>query len=251
MRKAEHRTQTTGKVFRDGAIPMMGKELTNLQVSKSPHPTIYLNFLLPIFIIITTNLTTFILINKASIMESFMLSCVVLGVIMWLQKVDTLRGLMQNAVTGMKGVMPAVIILALAYCINTISKEMKTAEYVVETTKAWMSPNLLPFLIFILSGFISFATGTAWGTYAIMIPIALPLAYQFSGETIDALVLASFTAVAGGGVFGDHCSPLSDTTILSSLGSACDHIDHVKTQLPYTLLVAVFVSILYLLVGFC
>ena len=82
-----------------------------------------------------------------------------------------------------------------------------------------------------------------------MVPIALPVAYQFAGGTIDSLVLSSFAAVAGGGVFGDHCSPLSDTTILSSLGSACDHIDHVKTQLPYTLTVAAIVSLLYLIIG--
>ena len=156
---------------------------------------------------------------------------------------------MQNALAGMKGVMPAVVILALAYCINTVSREMKTAEYVVGITKSWMNPGLLPVLAFIISGFISFATGTSWGTYAIMIPIALPLAYQFSGGTINSLVLCSIAAVAGGGVFGDHCSPLSDTTVLSSLGSACDHIDHVKTQLPYTLVVAAIVSILYLIVG--
>jgi len=251
MRRAEERAYKTGKVLRDGAVPMMGKELTELEVSTSPHPNIFLNFLLPVVIIVGTNLTTFFLSGKASVLESFMLACSVLGIIMWLQRVDTLRGLMQTVLAGMKGVMPAVIILALAYCINTISREMKTAEYVVEISRSWMAPGLLPVLVFLISGFISFATGTSWGCYAIMVPIALPLAYQFSGETIDGLVLCSFAAVAGGGVFGDHCSPLSDTTVLSSLGSACDHIDHVKTQLPYTLVVASIVCILYLIVGLC
>ena len=251
MRKAEKRANETGKVIRDGAVPMMGKELTDLEVTKSPYPNIIINFLLPVVLIVGINLTTFFITGKASILESFMLACSVLGIIMWLQRVDTLRGLMQTVLAGMKGVMPAVIILALAYCINTVSREMKTAEYVVAISKSWMIPALLPFLIFLITGFISFATGTAWGSYAIMIPIALPLAYQFSGETINSLVLCSLGAVAGGGVFGDHCSPLSDTTVLSSLGSACDHIDHVKTQLPYTLIVAALVSILYLVIGFC
>ena len=249
MRKAEQRAIKTGKVLRDGAVPMMGKELTELKVTTSSRPNIFLNFLLPVVLIIGTNVTTFIVAGRASVLESFMLACSVLAIIMWLQRVDNLRGIMQNALAGMKGVMPAVVILALAYCINTVSREMKTAEYVVGITKSWMNPGLLPVMAFMISGFISFATGTSWGTYAIMIPIALPLAYQFSGGTINSLVLCSIAAVAGGGVFGDHCSPLSDTTVLSSLGSACDHIDHVKTQLPYTLVVAAIVSILYLIVG--
>jgi len=210
MRKAEERAEKTGKVVRDGATPMMGKELTDLKISDSPYPNILLNFFLPIIIIVGTNITTFIVSGSARVLESFMLACVILGIIMWFQRVDNLRGIMQNAVTGMKGVMPA----------------------------------------FLISGFISFATGTSWGTYAIMVPIALPLAFQFSGGTLDSLVFATFAAVAGGGVFGDHCSPLSDTTVLSSLGSACDHIDHVKTQLSYALVVGAFVSMMYIFIGF-
>lgn len=249
MRRAEERALRTGKVLRDGAVPMMGRELTHLEVSTSPKPSIQLNFLLPVFLIITVNITTFVLTSRASVLESFMLACVVLGVTMWIQKVDNLSGIMKTVYAGMKGVMPAVTILALAYCINTVSREMGTAVFVVRSTEGWMSPILLPVLLFLISSFISFSTGTSWGTYAIMIPIALPLAYQFSGQELGTLMYASFAAVAGGGVFGDHCSPLSDTTVLSSLGSACDHIDHVKTQLPYTLTVAAVVSALYIIVG--
>ena len=179
-----------------------------------------------------------------------MLAAAVLGIVLWLQRVDPLSGLMKSVLAGVKGVMPAVMILALAYCINLLSKEMMTAQYVVGATKQWLTPGLLPIMTFFLSAFISFATGTSWGTYAIMIPIALPLAYQFSGETFSSVVLGTFAAVGGGGVFGDHCSPLSDTTVLASLGSASDHIDHVRTQLPYALSVAAVVSILYLIIGF-
>lgn len=250
MRAAEERAIRTGKVLRDGAVPMMGKELTELEESGSNKPNILLNFMLPIFIIVTTNVTTFFVYGSSSVLESFMLAVAVLGTIMWLQKVDDVVGMMKTSYDGMKGVMPAVIILALAYCINTVSAEMKTAEYVIGITEDWMSPNLLPLLVFLIGGAISFATGTSWGTYAIMIPIAIPLAYEFSGQQIDSLVLCTFAAVAGGGVFGDHCSPLSDTTVLSSLGSACDHIDHVRTQLPYSLSVAALALFLYLVVGF-
>ena len=249
MRTAENRAQRTGKVLRDGAVPMMGKELTELEVTTSSHPSIALNFLLPVAIIIGTNVATFVITGSATILESFMLACVVLGVVMWFQQVDTLRGLTQTAMTGIKGVMVAVVILALAYCINTLSQDMRTAEYVLRMTEAWMAPALLPALAFVISGFISFATGTAWGTYAIMVPIALPLAVQFSGDVMSPLSMATFAAVGGGGVFGDHCSPLSDTTVLSSLGSACDHIDHTRTQLPYAVTVALFVAAAYLIVG--
>jgi Na+/H+ antiporter NhaC len=82
-----------------------------------------------------------------------------------------------------------------------------------------------------------------------MVPIAVPLAFEFSQGQVSSLVLAAIAAVAGGGVFGDHCSPLSDTTVLSSLGSACDHIDHVRTQLPYALVAASIASVMYLVIG--
>lgn len=250
MRGAEQRTLQTGKVLRDGAVPMMGKELTDLEASTSPRTNIVFNFLLPVAVIIGTNVATFVVTGTASVLESFMLASVVLGLVMWLQRVDSIPGLVQTAMAGVKGVMTAVVILALAYSINTVSSELQTATYVVGLTEDWMAPALVPFLAFVISGFISFATGTSWGTYAIMVPIALPLAIQFSGGTVGALAVASFAAVAGGGVFGDHCSPLSDTTVLSSLGSACDHIDHTRTQLPYALVVALLVAVFYLLLGF-
>jgi len=250
MRKAEKRTMETGKVLRDGAIPMMGKELTEIEASDSPRRSILLNFALPVVIIIGTNIWTFIVLGRASVLEAFMLACAVLGLTMWFQRVDSLQGLVQTALAGIKGVMGAVLILALAYCINTVSQEMQTAAYVVGLTQDSMSPALLPVLAFVISGFVAFSTGTSFGTYAIMIPIVLPMAIQFSGGEVGSLAVASFAAVAGGGVFGDHCSPLSDTTVLSSLGGACDHIDHTRTQLPYALTVALVVSVIYLSLGF-
>ena len=178
-----------------------------------------------------------------------MLAVSVLALILWIQKVDDWNGIMASVYAGVKGVMPAVVILALAYCINMVSKEMGTAQYIISVTEAWMSPALLPVLLFLVSAVVSFATGTSWGTYAIMVPIALPLAATLSGEPAGTLVVASFAAVAGGGVFGDHVSPLSDTTVLSSLGSASDHIDHVRTQLPYALVVAVIACAAYVILG--
>jgi len=250
MRKAEERARTTGKVLRDGAVPMMGKELTGIVASDSPRRNILLNFALPVVIIVGTNLWTFIVAGRASVLEAFMLACGVLGVTMWLQRIDSVQGLMQTALAGVKGVMGAVLILALAYCINTVSREMQTAAYVVELVGDSMSPGLLPVLAFVISGFVAFSTGTSFGTYAIMIPIVLPMAIQFGGGEVGPLAVVSFAAVAGGGVFGDHCSPLSDTTVLSSLGAASDHIDHTRTQLPYAMVVGGVVSVIYLSLGF-
>jgi len=249
MKRAEERARTTGKLLRDGAVPMMGKELTELEVSSAGRTSLGFNFVLPISVIVITNIATFVVTGTSGVLESLMLGVAVTAVTLWIQRVDDLSGIMKTVYAGVKGVMPAVLILALAYCINAVTKEMHTAEYVVGITESWMSPRVLPALMFIMSGVIGFATGTAWGTYAIVVPIALPLAYQFGGQQMGSLVPATFAAVAGGGVFGDHCSPLSDTTVLSSLGSACDHIDHVRTQLPYALVVAGVAVMLYLLVG--
>ena len=251
MRAAERRAMDTGKVLRDGAVPMMGQELTSLEPPKKAGTDVglILNFVLPLIIIVGVNVGSFVFRGRAAVLEAFMLSVSVLAVVLWVQRIDSWSGIVGTAYTGMKGVMPAVVILALAYCINTVSKEMHTAEFVVSMTEPWMSPSILPLSLFVVSAMISFATGTSWGTYAIMVPIALPLAFQVSGGQIDTLVLASFAAVAGGGVFGDHVSPLSDTTVLSSLGCACDHMDHVRTQLPYALTVGGLSAALYLAVG--
>ncbi|MGD8539411.1 MAG: Na+/H+ antiporter NhaC family protein [Candidatus Aminicenantes bacterium] len=249
MKKAERRAGETGDVLRPGSVPMMSSELTNLPVSEKGRPNIWLNFFMPVLIVITVNMVTFFATGQARVLDSFMLAAIVLGTIMFIQKVDNLGGLMRTMQAGIKGVLPAVLILAFAYGINFVSREMGTAHYVVESTKGWFNPALLPVLVFVLSAFISFATGTSWGTFAIVIPVAVPLAFEFGQGEITTLVLGTIAAAAGGGVFGDHCSPLSDTTVLSSLGAACDHMDHVKTQIPYALVVAALASVIYIAIG--
>jgi Na+/H+ antiporter NhaC len=249
MRKAEHRAIQTGEVMRPGSTPMMSSDLTDLEISKTGRPNIWLNFYMPVLVVIVVNIGTFIATGQARVLESFMLATVVLGIVMIFQRVDNLGGITKSAMAGIKGVMPAVLILGFAYAINAVSREMGTAQYVVENSRGWLNPGLLPVLVFIISAFVSFATGTSWGTFAIIIPMAVPLALEFSRGQVSSLVLATVAASAGGGVFGDHCSPLSDTTVLSSLGSACDHMDHVKTQLPYALVVAAGASIVYLVIG--
>lgn len=113
-----------------------------------------------------------------------------------------------------------------------------------------MSPALLPVFVFIICAILSFATGTSWGTFAIAMPLALPIAFNATCGQATLLTTLCFAAVAGGGLFGDHCSPVSDTTIMSSMGAGLDHIDHVRTQLPYTVTVAIISASLYLILGF-
>lgn len=155
---------------------------------------------------------------------------------------------------GARTLVMAVFIMLLAWSINGICKDLNTANYIVEMVTDVIPYWLLPTIIFILACFISFSTGTSWGTMAILLPISIPLAYQLNlkhyeevvamlpnapaaGLYIKETILVSIGAVLEGSIFGDHCSPISDTTIMSSMASGSDHIDHVRTQAPYAIIV--------------
>lgn len=248
MRRAEKRALEEGKVLRDGADPLMGSELTDTPPYAGVKTNVFLNFFLPIIVVVCIAVGTFITMKSAKTMEAFLAAAVLLGIIMRFQGIP-FNDIMKTATAGMKGVMPAILVLAFAYALNQLSKDMGTAQYIISVTESWLTPSLLPFLVFAMCAVISFATGTSWGTFAIVMPLAAPLAFTFSGGEVTTLVVATIGAVAGGGVFGDHCSPLSDTTVLASTGAASDHIDHVKTQLPYALTVAGISAVFYLVIG--
>lgn len=249
MAKAEKRARETGKVFRDGATPLVGKELSEIKPKEGIKPNLLINFLTPALIIITVTLGTYIFMGSAKTLEGFVAAVAFQFVTMLIQKMGTIPELIKTATDGIKGVLPAILILALAYSLNAISGVLGTANYVISVTQAWMTPALLLVFTFLIAAFISFFTGTSWGTYAIITPMVIPLAFELTGGVATGLVYASIAAILGGGCFGDHCSPLSDTTILSSLGAGSDHIDHVKTQLPYALTVAGVSAVLYMMVG--
>ncbi|WP_339386419.1 Na+/H+ antiporter NhaC family protein [Vibrio caribbeanicus] len=135
---------------------------------------------------------------------------------------------------GAKSMFGAILILIFAWTIGSVIGDMNTGKYLSTLAHGNISPQWLPVILFLLSGLMAFSTGTSWGTFGIMLPIAGDMA----GATDLALILPMLSAVLAGSVFGDHCSPISDTTILSSTGARCDHIDHVATQLPYSLSVA-------------
>lgn len=248
MKKAEARALNEGKVLADGAEPLMARELTDITPFEGVRTSLFWNFVLPVLIVIGVAVGSFYYTNLALTMEAFLLSSVVAGVTMRIQGIP-LADITNTAMAGIKGVMPAVIILAFAYALNELSDNLNTAEYIVAQTEGWLTPALLPALTFLIAGTIAFSTGTSWGTFAIMMPIAAPLAFAFTGNELEPVVYATVAAIAGGGVFGDHCSPLSDTSILASTGAASDHIDHVKTQMPYALVVGSVSVVVYLVIG--
>ncbi len=159
--------------------------------------------------------------------------------------------ILESFVEGMKTMLLAVTILALALALKDVISTMGLGEWLGEQAASLLAPSILPMLVFISALGMAFATGTAWGTNAILMPIVIPVAASVGGvQEVTPLLLASVGAVLTGAVFGDHCSPISDTTILSSSGAGCDHVAHVKTQAPYAITVAAVAMLCFLLAGF-
>jgi Na+/H+ antiporter NhaC len=250
MRKAEQRAFNQGKVLRDGAVPLTGKELDSIKPIEGKKTNLIVYLIIPVFIIIFIALGTFLILDSTKVLEAFIAAVIYLAVAL------TFGGYFRNvkdgmdvAVTGIKGVFPAILILAMAYCINTISKTLGAQDYIISITEAWMTSSMLPMISFVTAGLISFFTGTSWGSYAIVIPFVMPIAFNISNGELSSFVLLTLGALVGGGLFGDHCSPVSDTTCLSSFGAGSDHIDHVTTQLPYALTAAFISCIIFMILG--
>ena len=160
------------------------------------------------------------------------------------KKIFTITEAIDIWIDGMKGLIITGVILILAWSLSSVIKELGTAQYLVTLLSDSLPKFLLPSVIFILGAIISFATGSAYGTMGILMPLAIPLAHAISPDLT--YIVMSTSAVLTGAIFGDHCSPISDTTIMSSMGAGCDHIDHVKTQMWYS----IFVAILTVLFGY-
>jgi len=159
-------------------------------------------------------------------------------------KTITHKKYFESLYAGVGDMIPITLILLLAFLIGSVIKELGTAEYLASILSGNISPMLLPMMIFIVSAIMAFATGTSWGTFSIMMPIGLAL-----GASFDLYLPLVIGAVVSGGIFGDHVSPISDTTIISSMASGCDPITHVKTQMPYALIAAFLAALLFLIVG--
>lgn len=150
----------------------------------------------------------------------------------------------KSVIKGAKKLFPIVMILLCAFAIGRVTSELKTGLYLASLANDNLNVYLLAGVIFLISAVISFSTGTSWGTFSIMIPVAVPMAVG-----LDANASLAIGAVISGGVFGDHCSPISDTTIISSLASDCKVVEHVKTQLPYALISGVIAFVLFVVMS--
>ena len=149
---------------------------------------------------------------------------------------------------GFKAMVPAILILTFAWTLKAMTDSLGAKEFVAGLVKGvsggWLS--ILPAVIFLVAVFLAFATGTSWGTFGILIPIVVN---TFSG-TNHTMMIISISACMAGAVCGDHCSPISDTTIMASAGAQCNHMNHVSTQLPYVIVVAVISCVTYVIAGF-
>ena len=151
---------------------------------------------------------------------------------------------------GVKAMMIAMVILTLAWSLGAVTTDIGTADYLSQLLSGNLPMFLLPAVVFITSGAMAFATGTSWTTMAILIPLVIPLTVSLAGGTgfadgsLYGILLATTSSVLAGAIWGDHCSPISDTTVLSSTAAACDHVDHVRTQLPYAVLVGAVALVL-------
>jgi len=168
---------------------------------------------------------------RAALSTAYLFAAVTLVSLMALYGVRKVTDSIQLYLKGMSGMMSVAVILVLAWALSSVGKELGAAAYIAEQAQAGFPSWLLPAVAFLLAAIISFATGSSWGTFAIMMPLVIP-----TSVAIDAPLLVAIGAVLSGGLFGDHCSPISETTILSSTGAACNQYEHFKTQLPYALL---------------
>jgi Na+/H+ antiporter NhaC len=279
MLTAEQRTVTSGRVLRRGAQPASDTQLFEAQETRCTpaHPLLAV---VPIVVIVLVtgfglwadgrqqmaeqgvfHPTTHQILNAADSYAVLMWAClsgaVVAGGLAWGTRRLSLRETVEGWLAGAKAMLIAVVILLLAWSLSEVCNVLQTAPFVVQLCQEGLPVRLLPTVVFVLSGAIGFATGTSWGTMAILMPLVYPLGVALPAYAglepgvSQGIHLAAVSAVLAGAVFGDHCSPISDTTILSSLASGADHIDHVRTQLPYAATVAlVGILVGYLPVGF-
>jgi Na+/H+ antiporter NhaC len=267
MKQADTRA-LQGKVLNDNAKPMISEALTGVKPVSKKHRAF--NMAMPLLVMILMMPITLILDGWQKASEQFgqgfsiekifyaiengsgstavliaVLTAIFTAMLLYrIQKIAKITEMFDWVLKGISEMMPLALLMLLAFAISRVTKDLGTGQYVAGLSKDFLAPQLVPVIIFVIAAFIAFATGTSWGTFAIMIPIAVQMA-----QSLDVNPYLSIAAVLSGGVFGDHSSPISDTTIISSMASASDHIDHVKTQLPYALLAGGISAVLFLIAG--
>jgi Na+/H+ antiporter NhaC len=233
LRKAQKRARESGKLDAPGAAPLSAKELQASNIPEGYTPNV-LEFLIPIAVLIGIAVGTFISGGVPRVNWAFGAALMV-SIIIALFKGMSLGNVIEGFGDGLKGVVLASVILMFAITVGAVSKEAGAGLYLVELLGQSIPFWILPVTLQLLTMVTAFSTGTSWGTYAIAFPLALPLAWviaQNSGiENPELFMAVCFAAVLNGSVYGDQCSPISDTTILSAMTTGCDLMDHVKTQI--------------------
>ena len=252
MASAEKRAIETGKVIRDGATPLVSSDVLAMppkdgvepRASNMIVPLVVMLIAMPVSLYITGDGDILAGSGSTSVLWAVLLAVAVAYVMYTAQRIFTLSEFMELVLQGISGLMPVALLMMMAFAIGAASSQLQTGVYLAALTEDLLSPSLVPAILFLMTGFIAFSTGTSWGTFAIMLPIGIPMA-----ETIGANLHMTIGAVLAGGVFGDHCSPISDTTIISSMAASSDHIDHVNTQLPYALATGTAATVMFLIAG--
>ncbi|MDZ7374206.1 MAG: sodium:solute symporter [candidate division KSB1 bacterium] len=252
MRAAERRVREEGKLLWDGSEPLISTDVLTVEAkdkvaARARNMTVPLAALvtaMPVGLLVTGGGNLMRGSGSTAVLWAVLVSIAIAGLMYRAQRIMSLRELSDQFMRGAGGLMPLAALMVFAFALGSLCRQLGTGIYVAQVAERWLSPKLVPLVVFAASCFIAFATGTSWGTFAVMMPIAVPMA-----SLLGVPLAPTVAAVLGGGVFGDHCSPISDTTIIASMASACDHIDHVRTQLPYALLAAGISAILYLVVG--
>ncbi|MXX54163.1 MAG: C4-dicarboxylate ABC transporter [Gemmatimonadetes bacterium] len=237
MKRAEARA-AKGEVLSPGATPIMDEAILG-SGDDAPIPPRAINMVVPVLVLVGLMPLGLWATGEGDLRAGDGSIAVLWGslgglaaawILLLAQRAYSVNELVKIALRGAGGLVPLALILLLALALGDVTGELGTGEYVAGLTEGVLAPVVLLPLAFVVSAAIAFSIGSSWGTFAIMIPIMVPAAAALQ------LDLAPFLAAAlSGGIFGDHCSPISDTTVISSMASATDHVDHVRTQLPYAL----------------
>jgi len=251
MKKAEKRT-AGGQILWPEAKPLMDESI----LSPKPNdriPPRAMNMVVPIAVMVLMMPLSLFLTGDGNLMEgsgstsvlwAVMSGLAVAWILLLVQKGASVDDLTRTGLKGAGGLVPMALILLLALALGDVAQALGTGQFVAQITEGILPPVVFLPLVFLVGAGIAFSIGSSWGTFAIMLPIAVPAAEAMG------LPLAPFVAASlSGGVFGDHSSPISDTTIISSMASATDHIDHVRTQLPYALLAGGVAALAFAILG--
>lgn len=252
MKAAEERT-ARGDLLWPGATPLVDVSAEQeVEEDGGPPPPAYLMilpilamiFMMPVGLYITGNGNIIEGSGSESILWAISFAILVIWVLMLVRGQSSINDLMRVFMKGAGALLPIATILLLALALGDVALLLGTGPYVAGVVGAAVPEPLLAPLVFLTSAFIAFSVGSSWGTFAIMIPIAIPIA-----TTLGLPVPLLLGAAISGAIFGDHASPISDTTVVASMASATDHIDHVRTQLPYALLAAAISAIGFFLLA--